>query len=49
MIYVILILIVLGAFEFKVYANHRYEEDLMITVAIWGVAMFLTFMKIFGG
>ena len=47
MIYIIIILVILGAFELKVYANHRYEEDLMIAVAIWGVAMFLTAMNFF--
>lgn len=38
----------LGTYELAIYIRERYEEDLLIMCALYGVAMFLTVLEVIG-
>ena len=48
MIFIILFLIAIGAWEIYVFLSHYFPEDLFLTVACFGAAAFLLAMKLDG-
>lgn len=46
MIFIVIALCIIGAWEVYVYKLHRYAEDALISFASFSAAMFLTFLSI---